>query len=53
MLESSAVVMSTGLLINFLIIVAMVAGLIVGLMAREQHKRNVMHHARRRIKIKT
>lgn len=49
MLESSAV-MSTGLIVNLLIITAMAGGLIVGLIAREQHKRNAERYARRRIK---
>lgn len=45
--------MSTGLIVNLLLITVMAVGLIVGLIAREEHKRNAGRHARQRIKTKT
>lgn len=48
MLESN--VMSTGLIVNTILIAVMAVALVVGFVARGEHKRNVSRHDRRHVK---
>lgn len=49
MLENSTV-MSTGLIVNTILIALMAVGLVVGFVARGEHKRNASRQSRRHIK---